>query len=102
MMKNMIKKEQSYIIFMQETKCSSSTLESILSKAWAGCQTVTIEATGASGGLAIAWNTQQVSLTNFYALHHFIHAMFHLISTNIHGHLTNVYFPHESTQNLSY
>eukprot|EP00253_Pinus_taeda_P028956 PITA_28956 len=45
MMNNMIHKEQPYIIFMQETKCSTSTLESILSKAWAGCQTVTIDAT---------------------------------------------------------
>lgn len=85
---------------MQETKCSSSTIESILSKVWAGCQRVTVDATGALGGLAITWNTQQVSLTNFYALHHFIHAMFHLIGTNMQGHLTNVYFPQESTQKL--
>lgn len=42
---------------MQETKCSTNTLESILSKAWAGCQTITVDATGALGGLAIAWNT---------------------------------------------
>lgn len=26
--------------------------------------------------------------------------MFHLIGTNIHGHLTNVYFPQESTQKI--
>jgi len=26
--------------------------------------------------------------------------MFHLTNTNIHGHLTNVYFPQESTQKI--
>ena len=71
-----------------------------VAKAWAGCPTVIVDATCASGGLAIAWNNQHISLTNFYALDHFIHAMFHLIDTNIHGNLTNVYFPQESTQKI--
>lgn len=100
MLKNMIQQEQPYILFMQEKKCSTSTLESISSKAWGGCQEVTVDVTGASGGLAIAWNTQHISLTNFHTSHYFIQAMFHLISTNIHGHLTNVYFPQESTQKI--
>jgi len=95
MLKNMIQQEQPHIVFMQETKCSTSTLASILSKAWAGCQTVTVDATSALGGLAIAWNTQHVSLSDFYASHHFIQATFHLIGTNIHSHLTNVYFPQD-------
>lgn len=93
MIKNMIQQEQPHIVFMQETKCNTSTLASILSKAWAGCQTITVDAIGASGGLAIAWNTQHISITDFHASHHFIQASFHLIGTNIHGHLTNVNFP---------
>ena len=100
MLKNMIQQEQPYIVFMQETKCNTNTLESILSKAWERCQAVTVDATGASGGLAIAWNNQHISLTNFHASHYFIQAMFHLIGTNIHGHLTNVYSPQESTQKI--
>eukprot|EP00253_Pinus_taeda_P019736 PITA_19736 len=44
--------------FLQETKCNSATLGRILSKAWPGCRSVAMDATGASGGLAIAWNTQ--------------------------------------------
>jgi len=98
MIKNMIQHEQPHILFMQETKCNNSTLDSILSKAWPGCQTVIVDASGASGGLAIAWNTQKISLTNFHASHHLIQATFHIIGTNILGHLTNVYFPQDPVQ----
>lgn len=100
MLKNMILQEQLHIVFMQETKCSTSTLEPILSKAWAGCKTTIVDETGALGGLAIAWNSQHIYLTNIRSSHYFIQAMFHLIGTNIHGHLTNVYFPQESTQKI--
>ncbi len=85
---------------MQETKCSTNIFEPILSKAWVGFQTTIVNATGALGGLAIAWNSQHISLTNVHASHYFIQAMLHLIDTNVHGHLTNVYFPQESTQKI--
>ena len=93
MIKNMIKQEQPQIFFMQETKCNSTTLGNILSRAWPGCHSVVVDASGASGGLAIAWNTQAISLSDFHASHHIIQATFHIIGTNIHGHLTNFYFP---------
>lgn len=83
---------------MQETECSTSTLSSILSKAWVGCQTMTVDAIGASDRLSIAWNTHHISLTDYHASHHFIQETFHLIKTNIHGHLTNVYFPQDGMQ----
>jgi len=57
-----------------------------------------VDAYGASGGLAIAWNKQTISLTYFHASHHLIQATFHIIGTNIHGHLTNVYFPQDYMQ----
>ena len=41
---------------------------------------------------------QHISLTDFHASHHFIQATFHIIRTNIHGHLTNVYFPEDTLQ----
>lgn len=73
----------------------------ILSKAWPGCQAVTVDASGASGGLAIAWNTKAILLTEFHASHHLIQANFQIIGTNIHGHLSNVYFPQDSMQNIA-
>eukprot|EP00253_Pinus_taeda_P023098 PITA_23098 len=88
--------EKLQICFLQETKCNSSTLGSILSKAWPGCQSVVVDASRALGGLAIAWNTQALTLSDFHASHHFIQATFHILGTNIHGHLSNVYFPQEA------
>jgi len=93
MLKNMIKMEKPQMYFLQETKCNSSTLGSILSKAWPGCRSVTVDASGASGGLAIAWNTQAIALSDLHASHHLIQAAFHILGTNIHGNLSNVYFP---------
>eukprot|EP00253_Pinus_taeda_P027023 PITA_27023 len=92
-LKNMIKMEKPQICFLQETKCNSDTLERILSKAWIGCQTVAVDASGSSGGLSIAWDAKVLSLTDFHASHHFIQANFHLLGTNMHGLLSNVYFP---------
>jgi len=54
LIKNMIKQEQPEIFFLQETKCNNITLGNILSRAWPGCHSVAVDASGASGGLAIA------------------------------------------------
>eukprot|EP00253_Pinus_taeda_P024854 PITA_24854 len=67
MIKNMIKQEQPQIFFLQETKCNSDTLGNILSRAWPGCHSVAMDASG----------------------------------TNIHGHLTNVYFPQEAGNKIA-
>ena len=96
----MIKLEKPQLCFLQETKCSSDTLERILSKAWIGCQTVAVDASGASGGLAIAWDAKVLSLSDFHASHHFIQANFHLLGTNMHGLLSNVYFPQDARKKV--
>lgn len=101
MIKNMIKQEQPQIFFLQETKCNSNTLGNILSRAWMGCHSVAVDASGASGGLAITWNTKAIMLSYFHASHHIIQATFHIIGTNIHGHLTNVYFPQEKGKKIA-
>eukprot|EP00253_Pinus_taeda_P028735 PITA_28735 len=88
--------EKPQVCFFQETKCNSSKLERILTKAWPRCRSVAVDASGASGGLAIAWNSQTVSLSDFHASHHLIQATFHILGTNVHGNLSNVYFPQES------
>eukprot|EP00253_Pinus_taeda_P019617 PITA_19617 len=101
MIRSMIRLGQPQIFFLQETKCNSSTLGSILTKSWPGCNTVAVDASGASGGLAIAWNTQKISLSNLHASHNLIEATFHIIGTNIHGHMTNVYFPQEAPNKIA-
>lgn len=101
MLKNMIKMEKPQICFLQETKCNSSTIDSIFAKAWPGSQTAAVDASGALGGLAIAWNTQAIALSDLHASHHFIQAAFHMLGTNIHGNLTNVYFPQDSGSKMA-
>eukprot|EP00253_Pinus_taeda_P031004 PITA_31004 len=95
MIKNMLKQEKPQICFLQETKCNSNTLGNILSRAWLGSCSVAVDASGASGGLAIAWNLQAIMLSDLHASHHIIQATFHILGTNVHDNLTNVYFPQE-------
>jgi len=100
MIKNLIIQEKPAIAFLQETKSSSTVIDRLSNKIWAGCSSISVDASGASGGLAILWNPQIVFLDNFHATLHLIQATFHLIGTNIHGHITNVYFPQTIQQKL--
>lgn len=55
-----------------------------------------MDASGALGGLTIIWDDQTIILNNIHSNKHFVQATFHIIGANIHGHLTNVYFPYEA------
>eukprot|EP00253_Pinus_taeda_P033704 PITA_33704 len=90
--------EKPTILFLQETKCNSIILERIVATAWLGGQVTTVDAQGASGGLAILWDAGKIQLNNTHANKNFIQADFHIMGTNIHGHITNVYFPQEGPQ----
>ena len=95
MIKNMIQKERPQILFLQETRCNSIALGTILTKAWPGCQLVAVDGSGSSRGLTIVWDSQSISLANYHVVHNLIQATFHFIGTNIHGHLSNVFFPQD-------
>ncbi|RAZ32043.1 hypothetical protein DK853_49150, partial [Klebsiella oxytoca] len=47
MLKNLIQKEKTSIVFLQETKSNSTTLERILNKFWIGFRSVLVDASGA-------------------------------------------------------
>lgn len=100
MIKNMIQQEKPQIFFMQETKCNSTTLDQTLIKAWPGSKAVAVDALGASGGLATAWDERAITLNNIHANNHCIQAMFRIIRTNVHGHLTNFYFPQKALNKI--
>jgi len=91
-LKNLIQLEKPSLVSLQETKSNNVSLERILTKAWTGSRSVSVDAIGASGGLAIPWNPQILMLQDFHATHFFIQASFHLIGTDLHGLLTNAYF----------
>jgi exonuclease III len=46
-----ILQENPSIILIQETKCSSSNLETLMAHLWKGSMATTVDANGASGGL---------------------------------------------------
>lgn len=100
MLKNLIQLEKPSVLFLQEMKGNSATLETILNRVWLGSCSVSVDASGASGGLAVIWNPQILTLQYFPATHFLIRATFHLIGKNIHGHLSNVYFPQNLQQKL--
>eukprot|EP00253_Pinus_taeda_P008572 PITA_08572 len=98
LLKNMLMQEKPNILFVQETKCSMQALEKIAIKVWPRGQVTAVDAQGASGGLAILWDSRVIQLSNIHANKNFMQATFHLIDTNTHGHLTNLYFPQDSHQ----
>jgi len=65
----------------------------MLAKAWPGNKATTLDDFGASGGVAIIWDEGAITLDDIQVCNHFIQATFHITGTNVHGHLTNVYFP---------
>lgn len=89
----MLMQEKPSILFLQETKCNTTILERVAAKAWPGRLVTAVDAQGASGGLAILWDARAIHLNNIQANKNFIQATFHLLGTNAHGMITNVYFP---------
>lgn len=85
--------EKPQIFFIQETKCNFTILDQTPAKVWPGSKVAIMDAFGASRGLAIIWDERAITLDNIYASKHFIQATFHITGTNVHGHLTNVYYP---------
>jgi len=96
LLKNMLMEEKAAVLFLQETKCNSIVLEKIAAKAWPGGIVAAVDAQGTSGGLAVLWDARKIQMTNIHANKNFIQAIFHIIGTNIYGHITNVYFPQET------
>jgi len=70
MIKNLIMQEKPAIVFLQETKSSSTAIDRLSNKIWVGSSSISVDASGASGGLSIIWNPQIVSLDNFHATLH--------------------------------
>lgn len=93
MLKRKILQYIPFILFMQETKCSFSSSQSLLPKIWKGCQVIASDANGASGGITVAWNPNILYLDNFTSSHHSLSASFHILGIDLMGHIMNLYGP---------
>ena len=97
-LKRRIDKDNSRVIFLQETKCSGEELAKITQKIWKGCESAVIDARGVDGGLGILWNPNIVTLLGFLTTTFSISANFHILGTCIHGFISNFYGPSKVDQ----
>jgi len=93
LLKRKISMEKPAVFLLQETKCSAEEISRIGPQAWRGCSVAAVDALGASGGLAILWDPNQVRLLNFLSTRRSISADFVVVGAGGNGHLTNVYGP---------
>jgi hypothetical protein len=89
-------------MLLQETKCTSITMEKMATRCWRGCNVIAIDAEGALGGLAILWNPIEISLSSFFTTQHTISAKFQPMGSNQSGYITNVYGPQVMQDKLTF
>lgn len=93
MLKQKILQDNPSILLMQETKCTSTSIHSLMPKIWKGSQVMAIDANGTSGGIAITWNPNLLNLDNFTSTPHSLSTSFHILGTDLSGFVMNVYGP---------
>lgn len=86
------------IPIIQETKFSITEFSSIISKIWNSAKNLTVEAEGASDSLGIAWNPSQIDMEPLSLNPIVLTSSFHLLGTDFHGFLSNVYGPQSPTK----
>jgi len=102
LLKRKISMEKPAIIFLQETKSTADEISQLGPQIWRGCSVAAVDAQGASGGLAILWDSNQVRLSNFLSTRRAISADFLVIGARGTGHLTNVYGPTAPGEKLDF
>jgi exonuclease III len=85
--------EKPDILMLQETKCRGAEAEIIFQRIWRACKSLTIDSTGALGGLAILWNSHNITISKPFTTIGTITAYFEVLGLNQEGAITNVYGP---------
>ena len=88
-----IKQENPDILFLQETKCSSESMDKISNKIWKRSRVMALDAAGQSGGIAILCNPQIIDLSNWRANKFSLSTDFQHLITGATGTLVNTYGP---------
>jgi exonuclease III len=68
-------------------------VEAIFQCIWRDCSSITTDAIGASGGLAILWNPANITISKPFTTFITITAHYLIMGTNQEGAITNVYGP---------
>ena len=88
-----LKKDQPYVLFLQETKCTSEIIYQMMAWIYKYCLTIVIDAQGVSGGLSIHWNPLLITLDEATSSRHSLSSSFHIHGSSIKGFIMNVYGP---------
>jgi exonuclease III len=85
--------EKPDILLLQETKCKGAEAKVIFQRIWRDCSSITTDATGASGGLAILWDPATITISKAFTTISTITAHYTIMGTTQEGDITNVYGP---------
>lgn len=88
-----IKQEKPTVLFLQETKCSSESMEGYSQRIWKGCRVIATDAKGMSGGMAILWQPSRNNMTAGRANTFSVTMDFAIEGRNVKGTLVNIYGP---------
>jgi exonuclease III len=89
-LKTLISDEKPSTMLLEETKCTSITMEKMATRCWRGCNVTIVDVEGESGGLAIIWNPNKISLSSFFTTQCTISSKFQPIGYDQSGYITNV------------
>ena len=88
-----LKDEKSVILFLQETRCKSETLDKVGQRICKGCKIMVVDYIGTTGGMEILWHPDSICLTDWRENHFSLSTNFTILDSVEKRNLTNIYGP---------
>eukprot|EP00253_Pinus_taeda_P034616 PITA_34616 len=101
-LKRKIQKYRLEIMFLQETKCSSSSINSLCRKLGRNIEVLEIESQGREGGLATIWDTKEIQMLSAKSNKHFIAMDFQPIGNSGSFLCINIYSPQKLEDKIKF
>jgi exonuclease III len=101
-LRDCIRAENPDVLLLQETKCTGVEAETIFHRSWHGCDFIHSDSAGASGGLAILWNPNTVTLNRPFSTIGTLTTHFTVTGSTQEGAITNVYGPQSQQDKESF
>jgi hypothetical protein len=91
-----------YILLLQETKCETTEVDSILVRCWRHHNYANIDSRQSAGDLNILWNPETIILDNLFTTKWTISSQYKSIRFDKEGFITNVYESHILSEKISF
>jgi len=89
-----LKKDKPSIMLIQETKMSQQQIQEILDKSKTNFKVMAQDAEGSAGGLAVLWNSEEVTFENWISLPRILSGVCRIVGTKERFLISRVYGPH--------